>query len=570
MHTTKIVRSILVLALALALVLLWILWPAGETVQSARGSSDGERDSAHKAESGDIAPEVAEREAATPALGSDADASVPQAGILRYEDRESLEDGSLWIPRTGTEPASLEVRGGEFAVESPDAWRSFAPPDLWFFRADGQRFKPIAVQVLDEPAEHRVVVTLPRVVETQIMVQDFHGHPIAGAQVRVHLPAQVIEDRQGGVCVDERGLARVLHAAADGPVRVRVAASGYATKAVIAKENPTVVRLGRVLAGGYILDRAREPQTVRVSMAGTKGMINMPSLLDSRPLLDQLEARLTLSDTEYVSWAVLHEKDEWRDPPPYVLHLTDSNGETVDYDIPMMHILGGVEPVRPNLENCRPLTPVFVAILPESAFLANPPATVKLRFVPPGASLETPNSPFDSDSGREAQGHLVFGSEALYRFFVPEGEYGISASTGSYEQTFQRNPRILPATCSSIQHGSAASPAVVQLHPDDRYVTYCFVDRTGLTLDLAAELVPQRLREPDAFLSAGGWPRGRFIRPGTYEALIARNAPPWGLAKLDKPVSWPVPVTAEGCWKILVDVSQASLMVQDSELWQEP
>lgn len=286
---------------------------------------------------------------------------------------------------------------------------------------------------------------------------------------------------------------------------------------------------------------------------------------DWQPMVEAIEQRLALSVAEEVRWVILQERDSWNNPGPCKLITRTWSGQpTGQYSLQLVPLLDEPIPLRLNYDQHEQLVQLFVKIEPREAFLAPPPQTIQLRFIATDEAAVVPRHFTDRLPGVALSGTLVNADSATYQFWMPPGQYSITSDHSEMEMTLDRDSRILECEASTELNGEFSSPVAVRLHPDERYISFCFIDSAGYTLDLAADLIPDGSQFSGLFLRAGGWPRQRFIRPGIYQAIIASRTD-HQLRTIGDPVSWPARVQSDGRWAFHVEEANAFSLLIDSE-----
>lgn len=189
---------------------------------------------------------------------------------------------------------------------------------------------------------------------------------------------------------------------------------------------------------------------------------------------------------------------------------------------------------------------VRIELLPKTTFLAAPPLSLSLRFSaadPSGHDLILP--------GKLAEG-------TTYSFLLPKGTYRVGSSPDEY---LDENPRLLTEVDIKVVE-NVQNRFKLFLDPDEKWITYDLVGKqSGRRIPIAALLAPQNDKPKSIWPSAGVLPRGRFIRPGSFDLWYVDHH---GAEKvedlfktLEEGLFWPSPVTANGLWLIPLDIPES-------------
>jgi len=532
------------------------------------------------APAGHLPQEAPPRAAEAPPPAPSAPARKPVAGIPPPEKGPAGIPGEVWtpegllraegvllvsrkvLPETGkglAAPFEIAVEEGRFLLtgklETLSPEEVLDPRAFLFEEQGGGDCRAEELRWTGEEEKPFLHVVLGRRHHLECIVRNLKGDPIPGARVRVGVPLPVMHSRVF-TRTDKHGRAAFDFFSNARQAVIRAFADGFEMRSALADLGPERVRaeigLGRILVQGYAVDPRYPLKSILVRTHMANSSI-APRPEDYQAILEKAEKRLKAGPGTGVSWDITAETVEWIPDLRVEMIVTEPDGRVFQVENHYVRLDDpDLKPVLLPHADRRPRIPVVFRILPESAFLADPPETISLHFV---SERQVGFRSFPKQESLAStffqMGHRVQGME--YRFWIPQGSFTVDSPETRRRKWIDMDPRILPAGPLALGTESPETVVDLFLEPGERFIKILPVDESGFAMDVNGFVIQEdSSRDTTGFFwGTGFWLRGRFIRPGAY-VFLAHDETDYRFHPLRSDLAWPAPVTGEGVWRIPV------------------
>jgi len=446
--------------------------------------------------------------------------------------------------RSPGEPPSAFITEGFFSI--PGGWKLDSPkPESFEYRTlDGCPSR--VLECFWSGDLLTLTVGPPR--ELELHVHDLIGSPVAEAEIQVFAS---LPYRGNLMKTNSEGVAVVSTYSNDPTISVRVTAAGYDRLAMSANTQVTArldIPLRRLFGVGIV----HRPSPMIQDMGGVSpgdgvDYVEGPTLKAFEHAMRAL-APPCKEDEQYIF--VLVAEKRWLEQPPSLglSYAPRGRGQVFEraLNVALHPLATGLPGIVRVPESAYPersqVHSVLVRLSPADSFLAEPPASLSLRFTRSNEAEE----PWDLRGVRMA--------DTTYRFSLPPGEFEISSRLDEWDFYEQENARILPGV-KVLSREDAGGPVIVTLAPDERWVLIDLRDPAGREVSVGALLAPSDAQGRRFSPNSELFPYGRFIRPGHYD-LWFMNFASLKPDKLLEGLSWPAATESGGRWILQAPVDR--------------
>lgn len=484
--------------------------------------------------------------------------SLPEKALLAPSDEapvglvvtisgQNAGDGILVFQRSGEEQ-NVGVRDGLIApfpeVSQLVEVLSRTPSQVYFVHSTGS-WSPVTEFESAEPGESFRVV-LPEQRTLEFSVKDLLGQAVVGAQVAVYADLPLSSSARMYGKTDELGLASVTLFPHEPECQYRIQAPGYLHQTEIVNCAVSIsinIKLRRILAAGVITDQRAPSIFHQLSLPSNLGSPQALASYHYRDILDQIEIKSELEESEEAFWLVRAEENEWLEISAMAAARDSERNMFGPISIPMLQITDPeLRLIRPDLHTSRDHTAALDIHLVSSGPVSPEAWLSHIALSVVGTPVQSDVKLYPTYFGRLQR-------PGVYRLYLPPGTWIIETAHERRYLSGGSAPSIQKSSAVNLREG--VNPMLeLAMAPDRPLIEITFVGPSGIPVSIQGAVLPETASE--VFPNEHGSRIYRFIELGVEYRLQASRLKPGSSSTLLDNLVLPEEAIASGRWRLTI------------------